>query len=201
VSICVAEWTCREWTATRAIQAALASAIGLWVVTSSLDLLGLGGADLDTMQTFVAHTAGQTNQGGSAFERVGFVMAVPMAFVNILARPFVTEANSALAVVSSLEMTAFWLLVLRHGRGLRSALRLWQSNRLLRFAIPFALLYVLMLGITFQNAGIIARQRALVMPALLAILALAQAPQAVRIQARTQRRLWRPERERLLASS
>ena len=42
---------------------------------------------------------------------------------------------------------------------------------------------------------------ACVMPALLAILALAQAPQAVRIQARTQRRLWRPERERLLASS
>ena len=202
VSICVAEWTCGKWTASRAIQAALVSALALWVVTSSLGLLGLGGADLDTMQAFVEYTGGQTNQGGSAFERTGFGMAVPMAFVNILARPFMTEANSAVALVSSLEMMVFWLLVLRHGRGLRLVLRSWQSNRLLRFAIPFTLLYVLMLGITFQNAGIIARQRTLVMPAMLAVLAMAQAPHAMRTRTRQQRRLWRrPEREHLLASA
>jgi hypothetical protein len=202
VSVCVAEWTRREWTFARTIQTVLASAVALWVVISSLDLLGLGGANLDTMQDFVVHTAGQTNQGGSSFEGSGMVTAVPMAFFNILCRPFVTEANNLLALVSSLEMMAFWLLVFLYGRGLRSALRSWQSNRLLRFAIPFAFLYVLMLGMTFQNFGIIARQRALVMPALLSVLAMARAPRTSGAPVRPNRRIWRRQtQEPSLASS
>ncbi len=201
VSVCVAEWTRGHWTFPRVIQALVASAIALWVVTSSLNLLGLGGADLDTMETFVVRSAGQTNQGGSAFGRAGAGTAVPMAFFNILGRPFITEANSPLTLVSSLEMTVFWLLVFRHGRALRSVLRSWQSNRLLRFAIPFTLLYVLMIGITFQNAGIIARQRALVMPALLSVLAMTQAPRTNRRRVGPSRRVWRKEQEPLLASS
>ena len=192
VSVCVAEWTRREWTFARMVQATLVSALALWVVISSLDLLGLGGANLDTMETFIVHTGGQTNQGGSAFERAGSAAAVPMAFVTILCRPFITEANSALALMSSLEMMVFWLLVFWHGRSLRSLLRLWQSNRLVRFAIPFALLYVLMLGFTFQNLGIIARQRALVMPALLLVLAAIPTVQARRsVKSTSGRRVWR----------
>jgi len=191
VSICVAEFATGRWTFRRAIQAGLTSALALWVVTSSLDLLGLGGADLDTMQSFVAHAAGQTNQGGSAFQEVVGGLAVPMAFVNILARPFITEANSTLALASALEMMLFWLLVFYYGRNLRSVMRTWQSNRLLRFSVPFALLYVLMLGMTFQNAGIIARQRALVMPALLSVLAMAHAPRVSRTRVRSDRRVWR----------
>ena len=130
------------------------------------------------------------------------VAAVPMAFFNILCRPFITEVNSLLALVSSLEMMVFWLLVFLHGRSLRSALRSWQSNRLLRFAIPFAFLYVLMLGITFQNFGIIARQRALVMPALLSVLAMARAPRTSGAPVRPNRRIWRRQTQQpSLASS
>ena len=202
VSICVAEWTDREWTFPRMVQSIVASAAALWVVISALNLLGLGSANLDTMQEFVNHAGGQTNQGGSAFERAGMAASVPMAFFNILCRPFITEVNSPLALVSSLEMIVFWLLVFRNGRNLRSALQSWQSNRLLRFSIPFALLYVVMLGLTFQNSGIIARQRALVMPALLSILAIA--PAAARtsgVRVRQYRRAWRrPAHQPSLAS-
>ena len=96
-----------------------------------------------------------------------------------------------MALLSSLEMMVFWLLVLRHGHRLRAVLRSWQSNRLLRFAIPFALLYVVMLGITFQNFGIIARQRALVMPALLSVVAMVGARRTYRTQVRPYRPVWR----------
>ena len=202
VSVCVAEWTRREWTFARMVQTMLASAVALWVVISSLDLLGLGGANLDTMEAFIVHTAGQTNQGGSAFEKASMATAIPMAFVTMLCRPLITEANSAMALVSSLEMMVFWVLVFRYGRSLPSLLRLWQSNRLLRFAIPFTLLYVLMLGITFQNLGIIARQRALVMPALLLLLAMSQAHRASYAPVPQSRRVWRdPARQPKLASS
>jgi hypothetical protein len=174
VSMCVAEWAARGWTARRLTQAVLASALAVWLLVVAFDLLGLASADSDVLQAFVLDTAAQTNQGGSAFERAGhLITALPMAFVNILCRPFVTEAHNPMALVSSLEMMAFWVLVIRNRRQLWSVLRSSRINRLLRFAIPFSLLYILMIGLTFQNFGIIARQRALVMPALLLVLAAA----------------------------
>jgi hypothetical protein len=167
------------------------SAAALWLVASSLELLGLGDASLDSMQAFVAQTAAQTNQGGSAIDQSGPVTAIPMAFINILCRPFITEANSLMALVSSLEMMAFWALVLRNLPNLPSVLRAWQVNRLLRFVLPFVVLYILMLGLTFQNLGIIARQRALVMPALLVVVAASTAVRRTRTSAPAMRRVWR----------
>ncbi len=175
VATCVAEWTSREWTFRRVVQSLAASAVALWLMTSALDLMGLGGADLDAVQAFVVQAGQQTNQGGSSFDRGDMATAIPMAFVNILFRPFITEANSPMALVSSLEMLLFWALAIRNVFHLKSMLQGWRGNRLLRFAVPFALLYVLMIGLTFQNFGIIARQRALVMPALLLLFAAAPA--------------------------
>ena len=195
VSTCVAEWAARGWTARRVFQSLLASALALGLLVTAFSLLGLANADSDALETFVLDTAQQTNQGGSAFERSGsLAMALPMAFVNLLGRPFVTEAGNPMALVSALEMMAFWVLVIRSRRQLGSALRSWRNNRLLRFAIPFSVLYILMIGLTFQNLGIIARQRALVMPALLMVLA---ATATTATTARTQagvthfRRVWR----------
>jgi hypothetical protein len=193
VSVCVAEWAARGWTARRAVQAVLASAMAIWLLIVAFDFLGLASADADVLQDFVLDTAAHTNQGGSAFEQTGnLVTALPMAFVNILCRPFVTEAQNPMALVSSLEMVAFWVLVFANGRQLWLVLRSWRFNRLLRFAIPFSLLYILMIGLTFQNLGIIARQRALVMPALLLMLAAAvPAARTQRSKVTPYRRVWR----------
>jgi hypothetical protein len=194
VAACVAEWTSRDWTFRRVVQSLFASAVALWLMTSALDLLGLGGADLDAVQAFVVHAGEQTNQGGSSFERGDMVTAIPLSFVNILFRPFVTEATSAMALVSSVEMMLFWALALRNVFAARVMFQSWRSNRLLRFAVPFALLYVLMIGLTFQNFGIIARQRSLVMPALLLLFAATPSVSprrtAVRPAATPMRRVW-----------
>ena len=143
VSTCVAEWAARGWTPRRAAQSVLASALAVWLLVVAFGLLGLASADSDVLEEFVLDTAQQTNQGGSAFERSGsFATAVPMAFVNILGRPFVTEAHTPMALVSSLEMVAFWVIVIGNRRQLRSVLQSWRNNRLLRFVIPFSMLYV-----------------------------------------------------------
>jgi len=194
VSICVAEWASRGWTVRRIAQSVLASALAIWLLVVALDLLGLAGADFDGLQAFVSDTARRTNQGGSAFARGGsLAAAIPMAFVNILCRPFVTEVHNPMALVSSLEMMAFWALAIRFRRRLWSVLRSWRTSRLLRLVIPFALFYILMIGISFQNLGIIARQRALVMPALLLVLAEVSAAQTRRVAVASpqrRRRLW-----------
>jgi hypothetical protein len=192
VSACVAEWAARGWTTRRIAQTVLVSGLAIWLLSAALGLLGLAGADADGFRAFVLDRADVTNQGGSAVGRAGsLVAAVPMAFVNILFRPFITEANGSTALASSLEMMVFWVLVGWNRNRIWSVVSSWRLNRLLRFAIPFSLLYILMIGLTFQNLGIIARQRALVMPALLLMLVAAPAPRTRSVRAMRARRLWR----------
>jgi hypothetical protein len=201
VAACLAEWTSPGWTLRRVAQSIVTGALALYLVVSALNLLGLANADLGAVEGFILQKAQQTNQGGSAFERSGSITtAVPMAFVNILYRPFLTEVNNTMALASALEMMGFWVLVIRNRRRLPAIVRSWRTDRFLRFAGPFAVLYVLMIGLTFQNFGIIARQRALVMPALLLVLAAAP-PVRQRIVGAVQvRRRWRAARTPLPAS-
>jgi hypothetical protein len=192
VSMCVAEWCAREWTLRRMFQSVAAGALMVWLVGVAFSLLGLSGARADGFETYVLQTAGQTNTGGSSFERSeSLVSAVPMAFVNILARPFITEANNAMALASSVEMLALWGIIFTHRRTLGSVLRSWRMNRLVRFAMPFTLLYILMIGITFQNSGIIARQRTLVIPMVLLMIAAVPVAVTRRTSSAPRRRVWR----------
>jgi hypothetical protein len=192
VAACASEWTSGGWTSRRFVQSMVTSALTITLLVKAFTLLGVNSTDYTSVESFVTHWAQQTSQGGSAIERAdSSLVAVPMAFINILFRPFLTEARSAVAIVSSLEMLAFWALVLLNVQRLSSVFRSWQTNRLLRFVIPFALLYILMIGLTFQNLGIIARQRTLVLPALLMVLATTMTPAGVTVVPRV-RRSWKP---------
>ena len=59
-----------------------------------------------------------------------------------------------------------WGLIYFRRKQLGAALREWRSHRVLRFVIPFALLYVIALGMNLSNLGLMARQRTLVFPFL-----------------------------------
>jgi hypothetical protein len=191
ISISGAEWFSRAWSARRLSQSVLATAVTVGLLVTALNFLGLSGAGLGALRNFVRDTAERTDQGGSAFVRAASpVVAIPMAFVNTLVRPLPFEAHNPMAFMASLEMMGFWALVIRSRRRFRCALRLWRTNRLLRFATLFALLYVLMIGVTFQNLGIIARQRALVMPALLLLLATTPSDPVPHRRAAPVRRAW-----------
>lgn len=148
------------------VVAVLSLAIGL----AALDRFGVEQVDLEGVQEFMEHRAGLTAKGGSAIATSGGLVNIPMAFVNILVRPFPWEAHHVLALVSSLEMIAFWFLVWRRRAVLRQALVGWRKNRLLTFSLVYAVGYVLMIGLVFQNLGIIARQRVLVFPFLFVLL-------------------------------
>jgi hypothetical protein len=172
VSMCFAEWVGVQWTIRRVAQSIVATGLAVWLLSVSFDLLGLADADISGMEAYLLDTAKHTELGGSSFERSSsLATSMPLAFVNLLGRPFVFEAHNGLAFVSSLEMMAFWALLAFKRDQLITALRSWPENRLLRFVLSFSVLYILMIGMTFQNLGMIARQRTLVMPALLLIAA------------------------------
>jgi hypothetical protein len=202
VATCWAEWTSRTWTPGRLLQSVVMSAVSLWLLVTAFGMLNL--PDIEAAEQLLRDTAEHTNQGGSAINSGGgYATAIPMAFVNILFRPFITDVTSVTTLVSSLEMMTLWALVFRNRRRVWSSLRSWQQNRLLRLAIPFTFLYVLMIGLTFQNVGIIARQRALVMPMLLLMFVAAPGASGVRAQSvrrsQPRRRMWGNDAGRSLA--
>jgi hypothetical protein len=197
VSTCLAEWTTRGWTTRRMAQSAVASVLAVWFFSSALGQLGLAQADLGSLRAFMTRTGELTNQGGSAFVPAdNIATAIPMAFVNVLFRPFITEVSSGMALLTSLELIGFWALVCWFINNLRPMMRSWQANRFLRFGMFFAGLYILMIGVTFQNFGIIARQRTLVMPAVLLVLAAPVVAAPRRLHLVASRRVWHRPAER-----
>lgn len=139
----------------------------LFLVSIALSQLGLGEADLEGIQEFAQVRSQQTLRGGSAIATPGGgVTAIPMAFINVLARPFLWEAHNGPALIAALESTVLWVVVLVRRRRVWGALRHWRSDRFARLALPLAGAYVLLIGLVFGNLGIIARQRVAVFPFL-----------------------------------
>jgi len=92
-------------------------------------------------------------------------------------RPFPWEATG-ISAFSSAEIWIFWVLVFRRRRDIVVAMRGWRENRFLVFAYPVGISLALLYGLAFSNLGIIARQRVVVLPFLLSLLAVSQSTQA-----------------------
>jgi hypothetical protein len=154
----VGSW--RQLTPRRLVEAAGALALAIAAFFGMREQFGFE-ADLEGVLEFVESTQERTLKGGS---NIGTLpsgpIAVPVAFVNLWMRPFPWEAHNATALFAALEILALWYLVWRHRRHVGWMVKNWWRHRLLRFALPLIVVYTLMLGLTFANLGIIARQRA-----------------------------------------
>lgn len=140
--------------------------------------LGLADADLEGVKEFVQYRSQQTLSGGSQIATVPLgPHGIPIAFVNVWMRPFPWDVHNATAAISALEMLVFWGFVIYRRRAVWLALKSWRRHRLLLFALPLLVIYTLMIGLAFSNLGIIARQRVLVFPFMIAFLTAAPDPQ------------------------
>jgi hypothetical protein len=126
---------------------------------------GLIDADLEGFQEYVSYRAQQTLLGGSSLGAVPTgITAIPMAFINIWLRPLPWDIHNSMALLSAIEILVLWIFVWRRRSDLRLGLTRWRRHRLLQFAVPFLAGYTLMIGLTFGNLGIIARQRSPLFP-------------------------------------
>lgn len=148
----------------------VASALVAYSVRAGLDQMGLGDADLEGLQEQFDFRAGQTEQGGSRIAAASGWSALPMALITILMRPFPWEARG-IAILSAAEMTLFWGMVVFQWRPIWSFLSNWRDNAFVRFAFPFVIGISLMYGLAFANLGIIARQRSVILPFMMTLLA------------------------------
>jgi len=169
VSVAIAHWISpsTKWSFGHVLQGILVLIVLAYVLKTGLSRLGIEELDLENLKEYVDTVSVRTSEGGSTVIAPGLgIKGIPIAFVNILFRPFPWEAGSVLSAAASAEMIVFWGLVLLRRRRIIPLLMEWRQHRLLRFAIPLTLLYVFMLGMAVGNLGIIARQRVHVLPLL-----------------------------------
>jgi hypothetical protein len=156
-----------RWTAGRVVRALALAGVAVAALVVSLRALGVETPDLEGAMEFQQQRAANTVRGGS---RVGVSggggAGLAAAYVNVLFRPFPWEAHNPQALLSALEVMAFWGLILSRRRLLRTAFAVWHRHSLLRFSAVFVLLYTPLIGMTMLNLGIVARQRVLLWPFL-----------------------------------
>jgi hypothetical protein len=158
------------------VEMVLAAALAVVLLNGMAAQFGLEDPDLEGVQEFVAFRGGQTLTGGSNLgARPSGLLALPMAFVNIWMRPFPWDVHNVMALFAAVEVLLLWWLAWKQRKWLRVALKGWWRDRMLAFAAPLLFGYTVMIGLTFANLGIIARQRSPLFPFLFILLTAAGA--------------------------
>jgi hypothetical protein len=192
LSMIVAQWLSfrTRWTVGKVVQGVLILGLGLTGIWYSMRTAGVGSFDVEGVETYIAEEPARELGGGSKIEAVPIDWnGVALAMVNTLLRPFPFEASNGPMIIASMEICAFWVIAWVRRRRLIASLRNWRSDRFLRLALPFVLIYSVALGMMLSNLGIIARQRIFLFPFLFLLLEAAPRPHR---QTRRARELWTP---------
>lgn len=148
--------------------------------------LGIQSLSAETVSQSISWAGGQTAQGGSAFTPVplSHPFAVPAALVTVLFRPFPWEADNAQMLIQAAEGVFLIGVFLASWSRLRGLPQMARQYPYLWFSAFYTLVYVIAFA-GFANFGILARQRVLMIPLFLVLLAL---PRPTRLAASRARR-------------
>jgi len=103
---------------------------------------------------------------GALEEKSGGLASVPRGIVDVLARPFIWEIDSILALASAFEINFVLLLLFMSRQSVGRFLRESLKRRLSTFILAFVGIYILSVGLFENNIGLIARHRAIIFPFL-----------------------------------
>jgi hypothetical protein len=147
-------------------------AVGVLVAGQVEEYLKLESVDSVGLDQALSNTSDRSSQGGSAFTpvRVRTPLHYPWAVVTVLYRPLPFEVRNAQMALTAVEGLALAVLTFTSRR------RIFQAVRLVRNApyVAMAAVYCAMFCFAFAslgNFGILARQRAQLLPLLLVLLA------------------------------
>ena len=168
-----------------------------WVLaTQSAELLGTDDISFQSVTQALQMAGGRTTQGGSEFTPVPVTspLGFPAAAVTVLYRPFPWEAGNVQLLVQALEGLFLLGLTIRSWPRLRRLPGILRRNAYVVFCLVFASSFIVAFS-GFANFGILARQRVLMLPFFLVLLALP----AVRPEADDRDADWQDVEERDLA--
>jgi hypothetical protein len=167
-------------------------AITLLAIRQVSAFFGIDEFNLDTATETLEQSGERTADGGSEFEGGGASLRnIPMNVVTVLFRPFAFEVSNLQALLAALEGTILLVLFVLALPRLRTIRRRLRTQPYITYCITYTILFCYMFS-SFQNFGILARQRVLVFPLFLALLALplvTAGPHRSRGQQNSRRRL------------
>lgn len=164
----------------------------LLVIRQVSAFFGIDDFNLDTATDTLEQSGEQTAGGDSEFEGGGNSLRnLPMNIVTVLFRPFVFEISNIQALLAALEGTTLLVLTVLALPRLRTIPRRLRKQPYIVYCVTYSILFCYMFA-SFQNFGILARQRVLVFPLALALLCLPLATGRPRRQ-RQQRKAERGE--------
>jgi hypothetical protein len=126
-----------------------------------------------------------TAQGGSEYSTSGgpSVTSMPRNVVTVLFRPFLFEAHNFQTLLTAFEGTLLLLIFLRSWPRLRAVPGRLRKQPYLTLCVTFALAFCFVFS-SFQNFGILTRERVQVYPFVLVLLALPVAAAGARARGR-----------------
>jgi hypothetical protein len=157
----------------KVVTVAAAAGLMVYAVQAAAEFVGLDDLDPTAVQSQLEGINENTSQGGSEFEGAftTSITGIPWALVTVLLRPFPYEAGGLLPLLTSFEGVLLMVLVWRYGRPLLRLPRYLRRHPYVTFCVTYVLFYAVVFS-GFSNFGILARQRSLVLPAFLVLLAL-----------------------------
>jgi hypothetical protein len=128
----------------------------------------------------------RTDRGGSAFDSApaSSPLELPKAIITVLFRPFPFEAHNLQSLIASAEGTLLLVLALLSVARFRGLLSYVRVRPYVVYVIVYILLFCYIFA-SFQNFGILTRERVQVFPLVMALLAL---PVAAKTEPRKSRK-------------
>ncbi len=143
----------------------------LAVVSQAETFFGVERLDAEGAQEVATYTETQTAQGGSQFQntRVNSPTDVPVAAITILFRPFLWEADSTQGLVTAAEGLVLLGLLALSWRQLWALPKTMVRHPYVLYCLLFVLAFIVAYS-SFNNFGLLVRQRAQMFPFLLVLL-------------------------------
>jgi len=147
--------------------------MGTVLASQTSSFLGVDSLNTETVDAELTKAEGRTDEAGSTFSpvRVNTPLDLPLATVTVLFRPFPWEAHNAPAIGTSAEGVFLIWLSWRSRRRLLNIPRFMRREPYVAYCVGYLFVFVFAFS-SFSNFGILARQRAQVMPAFLVMLCL-----------------------------
>lgn len=158
----------------RAMMLLLLVAVAPLIASQTEEFLNVESASIEAVDQVMERVSGTTTTGGSSFSNslVQGPLDVPIAFFSVLMRPFPWEAGGVLQLLSSLEGVALAVILWKRRGALRRLPRVMRRQPYVAYAAVYAVLFVIGFS-SFNNLGLLARERTQVFPFLLVCICVA----------------------------
>lgn len=137
---------------------------------AAVTLLGLDASDLEAIEAFHEERGHATARGGSVLG-VGAIPPPLSGILNTLVRPFPWEAHNAAAAFAACEVAIFGAVMFARRRSVGASLRRAREDPWIPYAVALVVGWGIVLGSVIFNVGILVRQRTVLMPLLLGLVA------------------------------